>query len=358
MTRLQWPAGVLALLFALSGPLAAEIVEQVLVKVNGEILTLSEFEKRQVAALREQPELAQNSPQLAQAIAQTAPRLILNSVDELLWLQRAREMGGALTDERYRLIIDDIRKSNNLEDDAAFKSALQAEGMTERELRTSIERQVLISQLQREEVLEKIDVTEAELRQYYENNRNQFTTPAEVTLREILIPVPTTERGVNVAESDAALARAEEVRKRLLAGEPFPRLAAEVSSSPSKANGGLIGPIRLEDMAPAFQDILNKMNVGDTTEVVPTTAGFHILRLESRSETKTQTLEQARDAVSRRVAEQKADLELLRYLERLRSQATITWRHEELRKAYEQALAERRKQLGLSTPGGQASARP
>jgi parvulin-like peptidyl-prolyl isomerase len=209
-----------------------------------------------------------------------------------------------------------------------------------------------------EEVLEKIDVTEAELRQYYENNRNQFTTPAEVTLREILIPVPTTERGVNVAESDAALARAEEVRKRLLAGEPFPRLAAEVSSSPSKANGGLIGPIRLEDMAPAFQDILNKMNVGDTTEVVPTTAGFHILRLESRSETKTQTLEQARDAVSRRVAEQKADLELLRYLERLRSQATITWRHEELRKAYEQALAERRKQLGLSTPGGQASARP
>jgi parvulin-like peptidyl-prolyl isomerase len=360
MTPLRWPAAVLALA-ALTGPLHAEIVEQVLVKVNGEILTLSEFEQRQVAALRESPELARvspDSPQLAQAIAETAPRLILSAVDELLWLQRARELGWALTDERYGLILGDIRKSNNLEDEAAFKSALAAEGMSERQLRSSIERNVLIQQLQRQEVLDKIDVTDGELNQYYENNRSQFTTPAEVTLREILIPVPTTEKGVNVAASDAAQAQAEAIRKRLVAGEPFPRLAAEVSASASKANGGLMDPIRLDDMAPTFQDLLSKMNVGDITDVVPTTAGFLILKLESRSETKIQTLEEARDAVSRRVAEQKADRELLRYLEQLRGQATITWRHEELRKAYEQALAERRKQLGLAVPVGQASAQP
>ena len=78
-------------------------------------------------------------------------------------------------------------------------------------------------------MIEKISVTEEEIRAFYDAHKQDFTTPSEVTLREILIPVPATERGINVAEDEAARAKAEEVRKRLLAGEPFPRLAAEMS---------------------------------------------------------------------------------------------------------------------------------
>ena len=55
--------------------------------------------------------------------------------------------------------------------------------------------------------------------------------------------MPTIDRGVNVADDDAARAKAEDMRKRLVAGEPFARLAGEVSAASSKANGGLIGPI-------------------------------------------------------------------------------------------------------------------
>jgi parvulin-like peptidyl-prolyl isomerase len=321
--------------------------------VNGEIVTLSEFERRQVAALRERPELAQlppSSPRLSQAIAESAPALILGAVDELLLLQRARENGWTLTDERYREILDNIRTTNSLESDEVFRKALQSEGMTEAMLRTTIERDLLIRQVQQVEVLEKIDVTEGELKAYYETHRSEFTTPSEVMLREILIGVPTTDRGINVAEDEAARARAEEVRKRLLAGEPFPRLAAEVSASTSKANGGLIGPVRLQDLAPALQAVLTPMSPGEMTEVVPTMSGYHIFRLESRSDTKVRSLEDARGDVSRRVAEQRSQGEIAKYLEKLRAQAKITWRHEELRKAYERALAERRVEMGLSPP--------
>jgi parvulin-like peptidyl-prolyl isomerase len=271
-------------------------------------------------------------------------------VDELLLLQRARENGWTLTDERYREILDNIRTTNSLESDEVFRKALQSEGMTEAMLRTTIERDLLIRQVQQVEVLEKIDVTEGELKAYYETHRSEFTTPSEVMLREILIGVPTTDRGINVAEDEAARARAEEVRKRLLAGEPFPRLAAEVSASTSKANGGLIGPVRLQDLAPALQAVLTPMSPGEMTEVVPTMSGYHIFRLESRSDTKVRSLEDARGDVSRRVAEQRSQGEIAKYLEKLRAQAKITWRHEELRKAYERALAERRVEMGLSPP--------
>jgi parvulin-like peptidyl-prolyl isomerase len=211
------------------------------------------------------------------------------------------------------------------------------------DLRRSLERQMLASEAQRRDVVEKISVTEAEARAYYEANRQTFTTPATLTLREILIEVPVSDRGVNVAEDDAARAEAAEIRKRLLSGEPFPRLAAEASDAPSRANGGLIGPINRDELASALQSQLDAMKVGDLTEVLRTPRGYQILKLESRSETKVRAFEEARSDISNKVGESKMTGERLKYLERLRGLATITWRNEELRKAYDQALAARRK---------------
>jgi parvulin-like peptidyl-prolyl isomerase len=353
LKRVTWSAILFAAVAAIV-PLRAEIIEQVLVKVNGDIITQTEFEKRQFTALQERPDLAKlspNSPQFAQAIAESAPALILGAVDELLWLQRAKEHGWGLTDERYAEIVGNIRKENKLEDDATFKRALASEGLTEADLRRNIERQALISQVQQQDVMSKISVTEEEIRAFYDANKQEFTTPAELTLRELLIPVPTSDRGVNVAEDEAAHAKADDVRKRLVAGEPFPQLAAEMSSAASKSNGGLISqPLKFDELAPAIRTLLEPLKVGDITEVIPTKLGYQILKLESRSATKILPLEEARPAVSRKVAQQKSQSEMVKYLEKLRTQARITWRHQELKKAYEKALAQRRESAGLPAP--------
>ena len=350
---------VLTLAASLMIPLHAEVIEQVLVKVNGDIITLSDFEKKQLEALQQRPELAKlppNSPQLAQVIAQSAPTLILNAVDDLLYLARAREHGWVMTNERYNEVVGNIRKANNLEDDATFKRELAAAGLTEADLRRNIEREMLVSQVQRVDVIDKMSVTEDEVLAYYKGHASEFTTPSEVTLREILIGVPTTERGVNVAQDDEARAKAEETRKRLLAGEPFARLAGEVSTAGSKANGGLVGPFKVDELNASLQQVLQGLKVGDITEVMASSQGYQILKLEARTETKTRPLDDARSDVSSKVAQQKSRAELLKYLEKLRAQAKITWRHTELEKAYNQALAERRASLGLeSTPPAAAT---
>ena len=339
-----------AFLVALAlAPARADIIEQVLVKVNGDIVTKTEFEQRQIAALRQRQELANvtpDSPELKKAIAEITPELILSAVDELLLVQRGRELGLALGDEQFQKILESIKEENSIKTDEQFQAALKQEGLTLAELRRSLERQMLISQVQQREVMGKIAVTEDEKQAYYAAHRDQFTTPSSLTLREILIEVPADEtRGVNAAENEEAERRAADIRARLVAGEPFPRLAADFSDAPSKANGGLIGPFNSTDLSPALVERLNGMKPGDITEVIRTPRGYQILKLESRTEEVVRSYEAARDDIADAVAEEKRRGELQKYIEKLREQAIISWKNDELKKAYDQALAERRTRL-------------
>jgi peptidyl-prolyl cis-trans isomerase SurA len=334
-------------------PMQAEVIEQVLVKVNGEIVSKSDFERRQVDALRSRPEFANSNLsgiELERAIGQITPDLILEAVDELLLIQRGRELNYSLGDSQFKEILENIKKSNNLTDEAQFQAALKQEGMTVAELRRNIERSMMINQVQSTEVSQKLTVNEEEARAYFEEHRADFTTPSEVMLREILIEVPTSDRGVNVAQDDEAKAKAEEARQRLLKGEPFPRLAAEVSNSPSKANGGLIGPIHLEELAPQLQQLLGKLKVGEVADVIRTTRGYQILKIESRTEGRSRTFEEARGDIGRRVIDGKSRAALQKYLDQLRAQADIKWRNTELQRAYDLALAKRRQQTGVAAP--------
>src|SRR3954469_8664077 len=89
-------------------PLRAEILEQVLVKVNGDMITKTEFETRQVQELRNRPALANispTSPELQKAITEMTPDLILEAVDRLLLVQRGRELGYAMTDEAFKNVL-------------------------------------------------------------------------------------------------------------------------------------------------------------------------------------------------------------------------------------------------------------
>lgn len=347
-------AGGLLVALASVVPLGAEILEQVLVKVNGDVLTKTEFERRQVNALRNRPEFANATPsntELQKAIADLTPELILEAVDELLLVQRGKELNYNLGDEQFNGIVANIRKQNNIQDDAAFQAALKSEGITMAELRRNLERSMLVQQVQRVDVMDKLAVADEESRAYYELHKQDFTTPSEITLREILIEVPSTEQGVNVALDDEARAKAEDTRKRLLAGEPFPRLAADLSAAPSKANGGLIGPIKSDELNPQLQQQLASMKVGDLTPVQRTARGYQILKLETRTETKVRSFDDARGDIADKVVEQKFETARTEYLDRLRTQAAITWRNVELEKAYQQALAKR----SLAAPAAAAA---
>src|SRR5215217_8891285 len=109
----------LALAAAASLPLRAEIIEQVLVKVNGEIFTKTDLEQRQVAAIRAQNrtaklEDAKGDAELRKVLDEVTPQVLGDAIDELLLLQRGKELGFSLSDEQFAQIVSNIRKENKL----------------------------------------------------------------------------------------------------------------------------------------------------------------------------------------------------------------------------------------------------
>ncbi|HKB13597.1 MAG TPA: peptidylprolyl isomerase [Vicinamibacterales bacterium] len=322
----------------------AEIIEQILVKVNGEIFTKSDLEQRQVQALRQKGQAIDlksdpENAQLRKALDEITPQLIVDAVDEMLIVQRGRELGYKLSDEQFKSVVDNIRKENKIESDEQFQAALKSENMTMADLRRNLERSMIVQRVQQNEVLTKIGVTDDEAKAYYDAHMNEFTTPPTITLREILVATPTDPKGINVGADEAALAKAQEIRRRATTGrESFDKLAGELSDSPSKANGGLIGPISVTDVAPDLRRMIEKMKPGDVSEPVRVTRGYQLLKLESTTETRVLPIDQAREQISERVFTDKRKAEFQKYIQKLRAQAIIEWKNPEIRKAFEKGL--------------------
>ena len=321
-----------------------EIIEQILVKVNGDIFTKSDLEQRQIAALRQKGQAIDlksdpNNVQLRKALDEVTPQIMVDAIDEMVIVQRGKELGYTLSDQQFKGVVDNIRKENKIESDEQFQAALKSENMTMADLRRNLERQMIYQRVQQNEVLAKIGVTDDEARKYYESHLKEFTTPPTVTLREILVAVPGDPKVLNVGADEAAKEKAEEIRKRVTAGgENFEKLAAEISDSPSKANAGLIGPLSVNDISPDLRKLVEGMKAGDVGELVRTTRGYQILKLESITPTQTMSLEQAREQISERVFTDKRKAEFQKYIQKLRTQAIIEWKNEDVKKAFEEGM--------------------
>jgi parvulin-like peptidyl-prolyl isomerase len=346
-------AGSLAAAFLIAGTPSGEvrgqeIIEQILVKVNGEILTKSDLESRQIQALREQeraidPERLKNDAELQKLLREVTPAILATAIDEMLLVQRARELRLTVTDEMFQRTVDEIKKSNKIESQEQFLAALRGEGMTLEQFRRMFERSVLRSQVLRQEIGQKITLTEQEAKEYYATHADEFVEPPTVTLREIFIAVPVQQRdsgeSFSVADDEAAAAKARSVRERVAKGESFETLVAELSESGSKANGGLVGPILRNELAPALQKALEALKPGDVSEPVRTPRGYQVVRLESASAPVPAPYEEVRDLIADKVVGQKELVEQRQLLDRLRAQAIIEWKNDELKKLYEQFLA-------------------
>jgi parvulin-like peptidyl-prolyl isomerase len=214
--------------------------------------------------------------------------------------------------------------------------------MTMADLRRQLERTMLVQRVQQTEIMQKLQVTDTELRTYYDAHTDEFATTPQITLREITIAVPVTAQGINVAQDDAAKAKAEDVRSKAAAGEAFARLAADHSDSGSKANGGLVGPLSKSDLSDELQRAVAGLKAGDLTPVTRTTRGYQIIKIEALQDTTTKRFEDAKNEIADKIANEKRRGEAAKFIERLRTEAIIDWKNEEIKKAYEIGLKQLR----------------
>jgi peptidyl-prolyl cis-trans isomerase SurA len=264
----------------------------------------------------------------------------------MLMVQKGKELGYTMSTDRFNSIVENIKKENKIESDEQLQAALKQENMTMADLRRQLERTMLVQQVQQTEVMQKLQVTDTELKTYYEAHKDEFGTVPQVTLREITINVPVTAQGINVAADDAAKAKAEEVRAKILASEPFARLAADYSDSGSKANGGLVGPLSKSDLSEDLQKAIAGLKTGGVTPVIRTTRGYQIIKIENLQDSTTKPFDEARGDIADKIANGKRQGEYRKFIIRLRAEAIIDWKNDEIKKAYEVGL----KQEEAETP--------
>jgi parvulin-like peptidyl-prolyl isomerase len=295
----------------------AETIERVVAKVNGQIITLSEFQARQVAAAQQ----ARISPDgIGAFLRQNNARILQEAIDEILILQRAEDAGirapAAWIDEA----IAGIKKENKIESDDQMQEALAREGLTLAELRQNIERGVVRRIVMQRDVQPKIEVTEADVRAEYERLKpSEFTKPATVTLQEILI-----------AEDKGGEALARELLTRARAGEDFPTLARTYSTAASRTNGGDLGQLAQGELNPALEKVAFDTPVGSVSDPLPVEGGYRLLRVVAKTTGSVTPLEGVKDRVRDRLMMARFDKAYDDYVAELRQSSIVELRVREV----------------------------
>jgi len=142
-----------------------------------------------------------------------------------------------------------------------------------------------------------VPITQADLQQYYNQHQDEYRIPETVTVRHILIKTPTPDADGKVDQKgvDAAKAKAEDVDKQLKAGASFADLAKKYSEDPGSAqNGGLLPPLRKGQTVPEFEQAAFNTPAGQTTGIIRTSYGFHIIHVESKQQAHLKSLDEVK----------------------------------------------------------------
>jgi peptidyl-prolyl cis-trans isomerase D len=205
------------------------------------------------------------------------------------------------------LTLDDIKKQVH-PTDAELKSFYN---QNKQEYVNSIpeKRKARYIVIDRSKLADGIQITQADLQQYYSQHQDEFRIPETVTVRHILIktPVPGPDGKVDQKEVEAAKAKAEDIEKQLKNGADFAELAKKYSEDPGSAqNGGLLPPLTRGRTVPEFEKAAFGAPVGQTTGIIRTSYGFHIIRVEGKQEARMKPLDEVKAQIEPMLKQQKA----------------------------------------------------
>lgn len=295
----------------LTAPLSAEVVERVLVKVNGAILTLSDFQARQIAALRE----AQVPPARQEAFLREHGRELLDAaIDELLLSQAAEEEGKDVPEDYLKQVLESIKKDYNIQSDEEFERRVRQEGLTLDDVKRDVKRSLLTRRYVGEQVERKLTTSDLDVRAEYEARKaSEFTTPESEQLAEILI---------SGKEPDAR-ARAAQVAARLRSGEDFATIAKTLSIAPSASSGGDIGTVARKNMNASLVEIVSKLQPGQISDPIPTKGDYRILKVVAREAAKQQPFEEVADKLRAELRDRRRGEATAALTKRLREHADI-----------------------------------
>ena len=222
--------------------------------------------------------------------------------------------------EEVETALDEMRKS--LPENVTFEDALKASGITLEFLKSDITFKLMVNKLFEANVKETPSPTDAELKEFYEQNKKSLEIQESVQARHVLIKSSKDEDQKVRAEKRA---RAEELQKQLVKGADFAKIAAENSDCPSKNQGGSLGSFERGRMVKEFEDAAFSQKVMEVGPVVETSFGFHIIQVQAHTPASQKSFEEVKEQIKTHLEQQNKNAAVRDYIEKLKSKATIVY---------------------------------
>lgn len=310
------------LLAALSLPaVGGEIIEEIAAKVNSEVITKSELERRRMELRQELQRQYQGNPlQFQAAYAQAEKDLLRDLIDTALLLQRGKDLNISVDTEVVKRL-DRTRKELGLNTLDDLEKAVNAQGGNFEDYRTGIKNQLITQQVVGREVGSHVQITQDRVKKYYDENKEKFERPEEVRVREILIST----EGKEGAELAAAEKKAKEVQEKLAAKNAnFAELAAQYSDgATAKTDGGDIGFFRRGMMAPEIEKVAFSLKKGQLSDMIRTKYGLLFIKVEEKHEAGIPSQSAIEPEIQEALYMQDLQPALRQYLKKLREEAYI-----------------------------------
>ena len=314
---------VIASVLAFSTQARGAIVEEIVAKVNNRIISKSEFEERSSYILK-QIYQQYSGADLDAHLQDARETMLANMVTELLLIERAQSLLDL--DKVRKNLIDDFRKQQNISSDEELEKLLKEQNMTRKDLEEQLIRLAVPQEMIGYEVRRKISVSDAEMKQYYDEHQKEWETPPMVTFNEIVVFYEDANR-------PEVLSRAQGVVREARGGTEFGELVQKYSEAPSKETGGFLGPLAAADLHPAIAATAFKLQVGDISDPVDTGTAYHVLRLLGKTDRVVKSGDEVKEAISKAVRDEKFRPRYERYIRKLWRESQI-----EIMPKYEQYL--------------------
>jgi peptidyl-prolyl cis-trans isomerase SurA len=296
------------------------VVEEIIAKVNGDIVTRTEMEKQRKQMENELRQKGVAGADFDTRIAEVDKTVLSDRIDQLLLVQKGKELN-INVDQDVSKYMAEIQKQVGIADPDKFQQSVREQtGQSYEDYKNDLKNGMLTQKVIRQEVGGRIQIPSTDVEKYYEEHKTEFVRQEQIFLREILIST----EGKNAAGVAAAEKKAKDLVARARKGERFAELARDNSDAVTAKNYGDLGtPFKRGDLNKQLEDVVWDKDKGYVTDPIRVPSGFLILKVEEKHKAGQATLDEVRDQITEKLYMPRMQPAVRDYLTKLRREAFL-----------------------------------
>lgn len=290
------------------------VIEEIVAKVNGDIVTRTEIDRSRKALEADMRQQGLTGVKLQQAMKEREGSLLRDRIDQLLLVNKAKELSINVDSEISRRMAEIQKQLNEPDADKFQRIVREQTGMTFEDYKNDMRNSMLTERVIRQEVGSQINIPRADILKYYDDHKAEFVREEKIFLREILLST----EGKDPQTVALIEKKAKDLVARTRKGERFPELARDNSDSKSAQDGGFIDGYKRGQLSPQIESLVWDQDRNHVTDPIKLPNGFLILKVDEQHKAGQAPFEEVEGEIQNRLYMPKFQPKIREYLTSLR----------------------------------------